>query len=165
LDGPSKTSNEPLVVENVNREDRKKMRRAFITAAILAVFAVPAGATDCQNLTIEGGYITSRSGNVETVRTGLIGSYLNIQVGQVDPASQDERSAETFSAEVPSRAAGASVCPDGSVSFTLTEVAPDPEPVGEPTELLTETEVEELRPETRAVYVATHPGTGGVQEF
>lgn len=142
------------------------MRRTLLASAILVgLFAIPASAADCQNLTIEGGYITSRSGNVETVRTGLIGPYLNIQVGHVDPAMQDERSADTFSAEVPSSAVGASVCPDGSVSFQLAEVAPQPEPAPEGVELLTETEVSELRPETRAGYIATHPGSGGFQEF
>ena len=67
------------------------MKRALTAIALIAVFAMPAAAADCQDLTFDGGYITGRSGNVDTVRTGLIGPNLWVQVGEY--VGQDEREA------------------------------------------------------------------------
>lgn len=136
--------------------------RKLLIAGILMVLAIPAAASDCQSLTFDGGYITGRSGNTDLVRTGLIGSNLLVQVGEY--TGQDEYEG-TITHQVPASAVGATVCPDGSVSFEQAAVVAESEPVEEPAELLTESEVEELRPETRANYIATHPGTGGLQEF
>lgn len=133
------------------------MRRKFALAAILvALVASPAYGADCQNLTFEGGYITSRTGNVSTVATALVGPYLQVQIGE--SAGLDER-VGTVSHEI-GGSSGAVVCPDGSVTFTQAAPEPLPEPTVEDNPL--EAPVEIVTPDPMPIL---HPGTGGVQEF
>jgi len=130
------------------------MRRAFITLAIIGLFAVPATAADCLNLTIDGETITARSGNDQMVRTALVGTFLWVQTGEY--TGQDELEG-TVSHDVPAGAIAASVCPDGSVNFNVAATV-IPEPEAEGVELLTVEEIVELP-------VLLHPGSGGLQEF
>lgn len=131
------------------------MRKLFV-GLLVALFALPAGAADCQTVGFDGGYITSRTGNQSTVRTGLVGSNLWVQVGEF--TGQDEYEG-TVSYEI-GGSTGAVVCPDGSVTF-ISEAplvpAPPPAPLVEE-----RTETVEGAP---SVSVVLHPGTGGYLEF
>lgn len=143
--------------------------RKLLLAGILTILALPAAASDCHQLTITDGAITSPAPEQDLgVSWALFGhsgaEYMTLQV-QVG-ADRGLGEGIGTSRELEGNTGIATVCPDGSIGWAPAETAvPEPVPVEEPAELLTESEVEELRPETRAVYVATHPGTGGLQEF
>lgn len=142
--------------------------KRLLLAGILTVLALPAAASGCASFTIENiegtSHITGRQ-DVAGIQVNLEGHYLWVNLGEPADPIYPEADVEA-SHDVAANVIGATVCPDGSVSFTEAEFEPMPELVEEPVEeLLTDAEVEELRPETRAVYVATHPGTGGLQEF
>ena len=103
---------------------RKALRivGVWTTAAIL-VFGLSINvdaAAECQTVTISDGAITSRAGNEATIRTGLVGNYLWVQVGEY--VGQDELEG-TVSHEVPAGATGAVVCEDGSVTFDVPTLA------------------------------------------
>ena len=123
-------------------QETARRRARWLSVILLAAFgalffATSARASDCQTVTFEAGYITSRSGNDQTIRTGLIGKYLNVQVGEY--TGQTEQDVSTFSVDVPVDAVAATVCPDSTVSFVLSDPAPVPVVVDtEPTTTLTD---------------------------
>jgi hypothetical protein len=100
--------------------------------ALSVMLALSAGAAECQTLQIDALTITARSGEVDEVRTGIVGNYLWVQTGIRD--GRDEY-ADTVSHQVPYGTSGASVCSDGSVEFTAVPSAVDevdPGPVSPP---------------------------------
>lgn len=157
-----------------------KVRSAWLAIGlmVLMVLAVVVGlmvgaqAQACGTFTIgriDGtSHILGRA-DVPGVSVSLEGHYLWVVVGEIgDPLFPEH---DTISHDVAPDVVGATVCPDGSVSFEVAPVvteAPAPIEAGvedQGTELLSESEIAELRPETREIYAALHPGTGGVQEF
>lgn len=108
-------------------------------------------------------HITGRN-DAPGVFVSLEGHYLQVALGELDPDA--DLGVGVTSHDVGKDVIGATVCPDGSVAFDIADPAPVPIVVDiEPSaELLTDSEVAELRPETRTAYVALHPGSGGFFE-
>lgn len=83
----------------------------------------------------------SDGGSTSSFRVDLVGTYLNVQLGEIAEGEiQDERSADTFSVEIDRLSTvGATVCSDGSVQLeTAPPIQPDP------------TDADELEAETPA---------------
>lgn len=138
------------------------MKRRYLAAlvAALTLIALPATAEECQALEFDNaGYITSRSGNSTTIRTGAVGPNLWVQVGEY--TGQDEYEG-TISYPIPAGASSATVCPDGSVVFR-TDLEYDPMP----TLIVADVEPVNAEPvtDTALEYVPVIHYTGGVQEF
>lgn len=137
-----------------------KRRHLAALVAALTLIALPATAEDCQALTFDAEqYITSRSGNDATIRTGAVGPNLWVQVGEY--TGQDEYEG-TISYPIPAGASSATVCPDGSVVFrTDLEFDPMPTLIVADVEPVTVEPVVERAPE----FVPVIHFDGGVQEF
>jgi len=156
------------------RDSKVSRLRAYglVTALIMAIlmlvaFSLPAGAASCQELSFDDGYIVERSGNTETVRTGLVGGYLWVQVGEF--VGQDELEG-TVSHEISPETIRATVCDDGSVTQILGALVVNP-PAGndgDGVERLTPDEAAEVEasgtevPESRIAFnFLTFAGLGG----
>lgn len=100
------------------------MRRLLIAALLVAGLPLTASAEECQTAELTGGKITSRPVVAEdtTIRFDVVGSFLNVYIG----AENDLVDTSLTSVEIPEDATGVTVCGDGSVAFTHSEVAPAP---------------------------------------
>lgn len=155
-----------------DREVSRLRAWGLVSALVMAIlmlvaFSLPAGAASCQTLTFDDGYIVERSGNTETVRTGLVGSYLWVQLGEY--TGQDELEG-TVSHEISPQTYRATVCDDGSVTQILDALVINP-PAGndgDGVERLTPDEAAEVEaggtevPESRIAFnFLTFAGLGG----
>ena len=95
------------------------MRRALFVAIILTL-ALPASAETCQTVTFgdkgTGTQITSKTGNVTTVHTAMVGTFLWVNYGEAPEAGVEWEGTAMVDVSDPTLIA-ASVCPDGTVTF------------------------------------------------
>ena len=99
-------------------------RKFAVTSLFAVLFALPAGAAECQVGSIDWSEGSPRweVGDTATdgLRTAVVGRFLWVQVGDADP----------ISVELTGDESSATVCLDGTATFTRAEVAAaEPEPV------------------------------------
>lgn len=108
----------------------RRLARTLIIVLALAGLALPASAADCLagEITWQGSDPGWHPELVEVtgVRADIVGEFLWVQYG-ADPVDEYDG---TVSVEIPGDASGASVCPDGTVTFAYSNnvQVDEPEP-------------------------------------
>jgi hypothetical protein len=97
------------------------MKRALTALVLVVALPLSASASDLV-IEIDDMVITSMSGNPEgDIRADIVGTFLNVVIGEFDGPPDQEGFAGETSVEVPADATRAVVSPDGSVSFTVAD--------------------------------------------
>jgi hypothetical protein len=133
------------------RKEKVMKKAVSILAALAALtLALPASAAGCQEVTLADNagtpQIVATSGEMETVRVMMVGTFLNYELGP-EAEARGLQSIEVVGA------VGATVCDDGSV--TLHEGEPAPAPERTEFELPTPEEVAEIEAGDEAQAVVT----------
>ena len=93
------------------------MKRLTVAAVLITTLALPATGADCATLTIEDRTITART-SVEGIQADLVGGYVNLVLGEWNGPEGWEGYAGETSVAIPTDTTTATVCPDGTVTFT-----------------------------------------------